>query len=67
MTIEQAIDVGALPWVLDDADWRLYAKDRLPNTFDGWCRMWWGIAWVRLQAFERAADAEADAADAVWE
>jgi len=63
MTLEEALDTGALPWILEDADWRHYSGGPpLPATYDGWCRAWRDVAWVRLQAFQRAGECE-DAAN----
>lgn len=63
-TLEDALDGGDLPWTLEGADWRHYAgRAPLASTYDGWCRMWRGIAWVRAQAFQRAGEAEEAAKD----
>lgn len=35
----------------------LYGTIRHEATWAGFCRAWWGIAYVRMQAFEREADA----------
>lgn len=52
------VEAGALPLCLAGADGQRYAGgDRLPSDWDGWCRMWRDVAWVRLQGFERDADA----------
>lgn len=59
--VPERIADGRLPDGLEGADWRRYAGVAHQPTYDGWCRAWWGIAWVRLQAFERDAAAEADA------
>lgn len=64
MTVAERIRTGALPAILEGADWHRYRGSEVYEPgFAGWCRMWWGIAWVRLQAFEREAEAEWEAED----
>lgn len=63
MTVDEQIDRGELPSVLRGADWRSYLSREHPKTWQGWCDAWRGIAWVRLQAFERESEAECAAAE----
>lgn len=59
MTVEERIKSGALPRALDGEDWKRYhGSGRHAATWQGWLDAWWGIMWVRLQAFERDAEAE---------
>lgn len=52
------IESGALPESLRGADWRRYAGAALDRDWSGWCRMWFGITWVRGQGFWRDMDNE---------
>lgn len=63
--VTEAIRAGDLPSILVGADPALYRAGDHPPTWDGWCSAWRGIAYVRLQAFERLYDAAAGADD--WE
>lgn len=58
------VRLPSIPWTLEGGDWRKYAG-ATPHTrdYDGFVAMWRGIAWVRLQGFERAWDAEEEARD----
>lgn len=59
MTVAERISRGELPRVLEGADWKLYAtRHYVATTWGGFCEAWRDIAWVRLQAFERDAEAE---------
>ncbi len=58
MPVAEQIARGELPSVLRGGDWRSYLGREHPKTYDGWCDAWFGIAWVRLQAFERETEAE---------
>jgi hypothetical protein len=64
--VADRIRCGDLPRTLEE--WPVAWKERacapsLPVDWSGWCRMWWNVAHVREQAFERDADAEAAAED----
>lgn len=62
MSAAERIEAGLLPTVLEYADWRRYVGPyRYERTWSDWARMWRGIAWVRVQAFEREAWAEWEA------
>lgn len=63
MTLDELIDRGELPTSLRGGDPALYSSIDHPPTWSGWCEAWRGIAWVRLQAFERDAEAEDAARD----
>lgn len=63
VSVSERIDSGALPSLLEGADWRRYGTIVHPPTWSGWCAAWRGIAWVRAQAFEREAWAEWEAED----
>jgi len=60
MTISERIESGALPSCLENSNWQRYAgRGKLRADLGGFAIMWFGVAWVRLQAFERDMDAEA--------
>jgi hypothetical protein len=62
MSVDERIVTGALPMILMGADWRRYAgREPATRDYDGFCRMWRDVAWVRRQAFEREAEAEWEA------
>jgi hypothetical protein len=64
MSAEDAIRAGDLPACLVGGNPERYrGLERLVGGWGGWLEMWWSIAWVRAQAFEREFDAEAAAED----
>jgi hypothetical protein len=46
-----------LPTALRGADWSRYAGTALPRSWEGFCRAWFDVGYVWLQALEREADA----------
>jgi hypothetical protein len=61
--VDAAIRAGDLPSPLVGADPERYRGITHAPTWTGWCDAWRGIAYVRLQAFERWYDAAACADD----
>lgn len=57
-------DFAEVPWTIRDGDPQQYVgRSPLPADYSGFVHMWFGIAWVRLQGFERDGDAEAATRD----
>jgi hypothetical protein len=55
---EYSVREGMLPACLVGGDPDLYhGPDRFHRDWDGWLRMWWSVAYVRMQGFERDEEA----------
>lgn len=56
--LARSIRMGSLPVCLVGGDPDRYrGPDRLEPSWDGWLRMWWSVAYVRMQGFERDEEA----------
>lgn len=62
MDVSERIKRGELPACLEGGDWLNYAgRGKHDASWDGLIAMWFGVTWVRYQAFERDDNAEMDA------